>query len=172
MNGHNHKYNARATWFDTKLGTMVEPQVIRKAREEKNRELLSRCIYFASKLEMATYLQLRKYFPADMIKVQQPICITASNTSAAGIKSWRVDFTIIDGKKILALVEAKGVITENFPYILTLLEQNNLTCFQKLYLVFRRIPKGNKTLIALQKAGLGSHILVVSELRKLEVWAA
>lgn len=173
MNGSSHKYKASACWFDTKFGVMVEPQVVRKAKADKDFNFLDRCIYFASKLELATYLQLRKYFPADLIRVQQPITLVPNGFSASGVKSWRVDFVITNERgRITALVEAKGVITEAFPYVLALLEQNSPALFQKLYLVFRRVPKGNKTLIALQKAGLGDRILILSELEKLEQWAA
>lgn len=64
-------------------------------------------------------------------------------------KRWTADFLLRDkaNKSAVAIIEAKGAITREFPYILALLELHNKELFEKTWLIFPlKIPTHNQVI--------------------------
>jgi hypothetical protein len=87
-------------------------------------------------------------------------------------KYWKVDFGIKRSKgnpNHYAYVEAKGLITREFNYILPMLEVHNVAAFEKLHLVFaKKIPATNPIMRSLSRTDFSQRIFTLNTLPKIE----
>jgi hypothetical protein len=129
----------------------------------------SNLIYFASRHEFATYKALLPLTEKYRLEIHPTVRIISPNTVTTYPKGkvWKVDFRLSDGLFTKMLIEAKGTITRDFPFTLTLLELNNKELLDKLWLVFpSQVPTNNQTIKNLLRSPMRHRILTLSELKK------
>ena len=113
------KYKSRKVYFDIRTQQLLTSNDARGIKKE----LTSDLICFDSKHEYEVFKTLvgRNDYS---LYLQHSLQLIPSDTSDCypNGKKWRVDFLIQNNSQTIAIVEAKGFITKDFPYILTLLE--------------------------------------------------
>lgn len=148
MTKKNNKYFANPIYFSYALGRPLSKDEI---GIHQNRHILlsqsaklGTVIRFDSQLEFKVFQVLNNSPITSVIIPHHEVLIIPKKSSYVfpSGKTWKVDF-LVKGhhKETLCLVEAKGIINRDFPFILNLLEQNRPELFNKLWIVFdSKIP--------------------------------
>ncbi len=153
------KYKAQPVYFSHTLGRQLS---INEIRIYQNRHIFlsdsakfGTVIRLDSQLEFKVFQVLNSSSLVSSIIPHHQVKLIPKNTSHVfpSGKIWKVDF-LVKGqhKELLFLVEAKGMITNDFPFILNLLEQNRPELFHKLWIVFNdKVPTSKLVVRNLRK---------------------
>ncbi len=167
------KYKAAPVYFCSRQNRQLTPNEIKIYKASGNKSDFTDVIRFESQHEYKVYLVLRNSYLFSEISPQYQVEILPPKDSACFPtgKRWQVDF-LAKGqhKEPLMLVEAKGLITRDFPLILAMFENFNQELFSKLWLVFDRIPKHNqlvKNLLHRQNKPNIPRIVTLSQFQRL-----
>ena len=141
------KYKAKPVYFSHRLGRQLSFTEIQfcsnKLIQPLQKAKYGTVIRFDSQLEYKVYRALLSSPSVSTIIPHHQIELIPTNNSRIfpNGKTWKIDF-LAKGqhKEPLFLVEAKGMIQRDFPFILNLLEQNRPELFNKLWIVFDRVP--------------------------------
>ena len=143
-----NKYKAKPVYFSHRLARQLSVDEIRM---HQNRHIflaesakLGSIIRFDSQLEFKVFQVLNGSSMVSNIISHHQVQIIPKKKSSVfpSGKTWKVDF-LVKGhhKEPLCLVEAKGIIQRDFPFILNLLELNKPELFNRLWIVFNdRVP--------------------------------
>ena len=140
------KYKAKLVYYSPSKNRQLTKNEIQAYKSYGINSGFADAIKFDSYHEYKVYLSLRNSYIISEVIPHPKIEILSKKDKLACFptgKRWAVDF-IARGhhKETLMLVEAKGVITQEFPFILAMLEKYHRELFGKLWLVFpNRIPK-------------------------------
>ena len=148
------KYRAKPVYFSHCLGRQLS---VDEVKTHENRHIfladsakLGAVIRFDSQLEFRVFQVLNNSSLVSSIIPHHQVKLIPKNTSHVfpNGKTWKVDF-LVKGhhKEPLCLVEAKGMIQRDFPFILNLLEQNRPELFSKLWIVFNDKVPASKLLV-------------------------
>ncbi|MDJ0650292.1 MAG: hypothetical protein QNJ60_16485 [Xenococcaceae cyanobacterium MO_188.B19] len=154
-----NKYKAHPVYFSHSLGRSlsIDEVEIYESRHIllSDSAKLGTVIKFDSQLEFKVFQVLNSSSLVSSIIPHHQVKLIPKNTSHVfpGGKTWKVDF-LVKGqhKEPLFLVEAKGIIQRDFPFILNLLEQNRPELFNKLWIVFNdKVPTSKLVVKNLRK---------------------
>lgn len=137
-------------------------QEVYKTRACSVKEFTERYIRFDSMFEMEVYEALVKYFPKQQIGLQVPIQLLSPCVCFPRGKMWRIDFAIYSATKprrIIRLVEAKGVWTNVFTMNLAILEQYNLHAFDTLDIVMQQVPAKKSIIKNISNSDTGIKVI-------------
>jgi hypothetical protein len=163
-----NKYKATSVWYDSVTQEIVSSLDIYEARKRKDSHFLQRCLNFDSYHEYQVFLNLRRLFNSSNydIHCHSPFLIIKPAIVFPRGKTWKIDFVVTTkDQQVVALVEAKGVITKDFPLILACLEINQPKLFNELFLVFNNSGKTTKKwLKTLKDTSFGSRIVDIQSM--------
>ncbi len=164
-----NKYRAKAVFYSHSLY---------RALTEHEIKIYQTCVNnpygvitkFDSKLEFKVFQVLQNCPLVSDIIPHHQIRLIPKNSSSIfpNGKTWKVDF-LVQGKqdKPLFLVEAKGIISRDFPFLLNLLEQNQPELFNKLWLVFNdKIPTSKLLVKNLRKSKSSLKLVTLKEFQQ------
>ena len=145
-----NKYGAKTVYFSHNLNRQLLPDEVtvytNRFIQPPEIAKFGKVLKLDSKLEFQVFQILNSSYLVSDIIPHYPIDILLPNQSRCypNGKKWKVDF-LAKGhhKEVLMVVEAKGVVTRDFPWTLINLEREKPELFQKLWLVFNRIPSNN-----------------------------
>ena len=133
------KFNAKGVHFSPVLDRPLLANEILEYQQRGHESDFPDTIFFASKHEYQVYLALCNSRLVSRVIPQYPVEIFPPKQylSFPNGKRWKVDFLALGHQnKPLFIVEAKGFITLDFPYILAMLEAHNKKMFERLFIVF------------------------------------
>lgn len=165
----NLKYKSISVYWDVFSRTVVPRERIEKYRIGRKIRLPLHILHFASKHEFSVYLELLKVFPSSQIIPQCPIQILPPSKCYPNGKKWKVDFAIKKPSPelgVIALVEAKGIVTREFLFSICCFEQSQHSeLFDRLWLVFPtdNFPR-NQLIKNLQKSDFGDRIIATKDI--------
>lgn len=156
-----NKYKASQVYFSISLERELTDY---EAQESIYRDF-GKVLKFDSRFEYQVFKVLHQSSLAYEIIPHCSIALLPPCKTYPKGKSWKVDF-LVKGqhKEPLFLVEAKGLVNREFPWILAALELTNPVLFQKLWLVFNRIPS-NQVIKVLRKHDF-PKIVTLSEFKR------
>ncbi len=170
-----NKYGAKPVYFSYKLNRQLVPREIEIYKNNciQSPELakLGNIIRFDSQLEFIVFQILSSSPLISGVISHHPIEILPSNKFRCypNGKKWKVDF-LAKGhhKEVLMIVETKGLINKDFPWILLALEKEQPELFKKLWLVFdHHIPSNNLIKNLQNTVDAYPKIVTVPQLREL-----
>jgi hypothetical protein len=165
------KYKAKHVYWDLENRTVKSTFELERYRQKNKLALPEHIVRFDSQHEFRVYLELCRIYGTERVVRQHRIRIVPPCYCYPNGKFWRVDFAIkytasIDGYQLYC--EAKGLVTREFEYTLTLLEQNRPLDFVLLHLVFPdTIPKQNKLISTLAKDSFCNQMYTFKDLARL-----
>ena len=165
------KYKAKPVWWNTLTKTVLSEHEVENYRFNNRLKTPAHYIRFDSQHEFKVYLELVRMYGEDRIIRQHKLEIIPPCTCYPKGKTWRVDFAIT-GKhfrnEILAYVEAKGAVLNEFKYTLSLLEVSRPLDFLKLRIVFvQTVPTTDKIITAIKKSGIKKMLTTLPKIKKL-----
>lgn len=164
------KYSAKQVYYCLQTRTVLNSRDVELYRVNGRLKLPSHINRFDSQHEFKVYLELVRIYGVRRILFQVPVRIVPPSLCYPDGKSWRVDFAITkypDIQTNMFLIEAKGLITSEFAYTLTLLEQNNSESFDKLRIIFStKIPYRNQIINALAKTDYAKNLFTLKNLKQ------
>lgn len=138
------KYYSETVWFSPIRNRQLTINEVKIYRSLGKKSEFADTIRFPSRHEYRVYSVLRNshlfseiipQYKVEIIPPKQLLCFPNG-------KNWKVDFCVRYQDKPLMLVEAKGIVTKEFPAILAMLEHYNRELFERLWLVFaNKIPQ-------------------------------
>ncbi len=135
------KFSAKSLYYHPQSQQFYSKIETKQLNSLARREL----IFFPSTHEFKVYRALLSLADKFFLEVHPKVQIIPPKvlkTFPQG-KKWTVDFLLRDkdDRTITALIEAKGIISKDFPLILALLELHNKELFDKTWLIFpSKIP--------------------------------
>ncbi len=156
------KFKARGVYFSPVLDRPLLANEILEYKLHSNTSSFSDTIYFASKHEYQVYLTLCNSRVVKRVIPQYPVEILPPKKylSFPGGKRWKVDFLALGHQnEPLFIVEAKGFVTLDFPYVLAMLEVHNKKMFESLFLVFPSKVSNKRIINNLVKGQNSTHKL-------------
>jgi len=164
------KYKAKPVFWDSRQRIVVSPEtasIIRKHDKSKDYDHIWR---FDSTHEFKVYLELVRICGKEKVVRQHPLCIIPRSYCYPSGKTWRVDFAIVNHLAIGGYshyIEAKGAFLPEFTAVLSSLEQNDRTAFDRVHIVFTdKIPSTNRVLNALKKGWESSRLITLKQLEE------
>ncbi len=124
---------------------------------------------FDSQLEFKVFQILESSYLVKSLEVHPPIQLIPPKTCKCypNGKNWKVDFIAKNNGGLPSMiVEAKGRVTKEFPLILAMFERSNPKMFEKLWLVFDKIPSNNHLVKHLSKLDV-PRVVTVRQLQNL-----
>lgn len=156
-----NKYRATKVYYSS----LLKRELTNYEYQQSSYRSFGKIIKFDSRFEYQVFQTLQQSYLAKEIIPHCPIALLPPCKVFPKGKTWKVDFLVKGhNDSTLLLVEAKGIVNREFPWILALLELNNLDLFQRLWLVFNRIPSNN--VIKILRRHDYPKIVTLSQFRK------
>ena len=163
-----HKYRAKPIYYDLLKNEQLTRNEVDFYKDNYPSYYRDEIAFFASTFEFNVYQALLSKFSKSWIKLQHPVEIIGKGICYPKGKIWLADFAIVNPSSnfLIAIVEAKGVLTKDFVLTLASLESMQPQLFQKVHLVFSDvIPTQNQVIKRLFRSSHRDKILTLSELQ-------
>lgn len=165
-----HKYKAKYVYWDRDKRIVIDPRNLYRYKKGFNGKLPENIYRFDSQHEFKVYLELVRMYGDNRVVRQYPIEIISSGWCYPKGKKWKVDFVVLSSRYSQCpefYIEAKGIITTEFTYILANLEEHQEDIFNGLVLVFPRdIPIKNKVIKSLLNSPFNEGIMTLQDFKK------
>ncbi len=166
------KYGSKPVYCNLRTQSVLSPYEIDSYRYKGKLKLAKHLAKFDSQHEFKVYLELIRMYGVSRVIRQYPLEIIAPGYCYSNGKNWRVDFavTAMTGRKyIIYFVEAKGLFTTEFGYVLSALEAYDDRAFNKLRIVFASyVPSTNRVVKSLLKSDRQDALFTLNQLKKLK----
>lgn len=165
----NNKYSACKVHWHSDRKCVLSSLDLERVKDPKTSKLPKNIITFDSRHEFRVWLELCKIYGEHRVLLQTPIEIIPPGSCYPRGKKWKADFAIIDDDNrhtISHLVEAKGYVTMEFTFILSLIELHKPFLFERLMIVFpKAIPTDKKIIKNLNQSDFADNLLTFKQLQ-------
>ena len=167
-----NKYKAKPVYYDLVHNNVVSHLEIESYRIKGKLNTPPWIHRFDSQHEFKVYLKLVDMYEPEAVQLQIPILLFPKSFCHPNGKYWKVDFMVTNPKNLLEVlfyVEAKGIITKEFEFILSVLEHHDPDTFTNLHLVFpNKLPTNNRLLKSIQKTDFSQRIYTRPQFNRLQ----
>lgn len=166
-----NKYGAKKCYWDVSNQRLITDKTpVEEAKSIWGKGFKTHFIPFDSLHEASVYQLLLARYPHAYVRPQYSIEIIPPSVCYPKGKKWCCDFAVfrdLSSKKVIRLVEAKGMMLRSFNYTLSLLEQNQPELFEVLDIVFPYDLKGSTLIHNVNKADTGAKAFTLKQYTKL-----